>query len=256
MAQKRLIDSYRYYLRLERALSDRTINEYLRIVNLYLDSGLTSREFHFANPSYNYLTALKSWNTFQSYNGSGNDSWLEFAQYPQTTSKIPTTLSNYELSCLLNAATSKRDLAIIETLYATGIRISELCAITLNDISESGLMIQKGKGDKQRIVPIHKKCRALLKSISKHPDKPLFSIGPKRINQIIKKLAVRAGIRKKLSAHSMRHTFATHLFANGADLFSIRDMLGHSDVKTTEIYLTTNTDLLRFQLMNYHPQWK
>lgn len=255
MEPKQLIKGYIYYLRFERGFCKSTETQYVTVVTKWLATGLTAKEYYLNVSNRNEtLAALKSWNHFQSCNGVKSNQWIAFAQYIKPTQKIPSTLSFLEIKDLIDKAGSKRNRAIIETLYATGLRISELRQLTLNDISSNVIKVL-GKGQKERLVPIYTNCVAQLQSLSKNQGEPIFSISCDQINRIIKTTAIRAGIKKRISAHTLRHTYASHLYANGADLFSISDLLGHSNVTTTEIYVRTFTGHLRNSLQMNHPRW-
>lgn len=158
-------------------------------------------------------------------------------------------------------------------MYATGIRVSELVNINMEDVRLSELYIKvcSGKGMKDRLVPIHNLCadkllqylelrknirpsnhknnkRLLLQANGKHYTR-------QRIHQIITEAAKAVQITKKVTPHTFRHSFATHLYDNGVDILSLRDLLGHTCVNTTEIYVHVSTENLRNQLMKYHPRF-
>ncbi|MCI0481698.1 MAG: tyrosine-type recombinase/integrase, partial [Candidatus Dadabacteria bacterium] len=163
-----------------------------------------------------------------------------------------------------------RDAAMLETLYATGIRVSELIGLKLNDVNfELGFVVVYGKGSKERIVPMGDKARqklleylgtsrpAMLKS---REAKALFvtRLGKGMTRQgfwkIIKHHSLKAGIAKKISPHTLRHSFATHLLERGADLRTIQIMLGHSDISTTQIYTHVESERLKVIHKKYHPR--
>ncbi|HBE01561.1 MAG: hypothetical protein A2096_02650 [Spirochaetes bacterium GWF1_41_5] len=193
---------------------------------------------------------------------------------PRFVHKLPEYLNENEINRLLGTAdTSRRDglrdLLMIEMLYACGLRVSEIRDLTPARI-DTGAEIVKvlGKGAKERIVPVHRRCLLLLEKYLKE-SRPLYpksgstdalflgknggALSRISIWKIIKKQAYRAGIRKKISPHTFRHTFATHLIKNGADLRAVQEMLGHADISTTEIYTHLEIMDLKNQHRKYHP---
>jgi integrase/recombinase XerD len=163
-----------------------------------------------------------------------------------------------------------RDRAMLELLYAAGLRVSELVSLRTNDINlQSGYLVSTGKGSKERIIPFGESARIkteeylnnvrpqLLKG-GKVPELFLSRFGRKMTRQafwkIIKKHALSAGIKTNLSPHSLRHSFATHLLAGGADLRAVQQMLGHADISTTQIYTHIMKDRLREVYDKFHPR--
>ena len=159
---------------------------------------------------------------------------------------------------------------MLEILYAAGLRVSELVSLQTNNLNlQSGFLISMGKGSKERIVPIGESARQitgeylndirpqLLKGRNM-PELFLSRFGKKMTRQafwkIIKKHALAAGIKTNLSPHSLRHSFATHLLAGGADLRAVQQMLGHADIATTQIYTHVMKDRLRKAYDKYHPR--
>ena len=194
---------------------------------------------------------------------------------PRPIHKLPEFLSTHEVDALLMApdpATPKgtRDRCILETLYATGLRVSELCGLRLEDIDlQRGFLLARGKGKKERVVPLGARAREMLEgylavtrgtllhgkasaALFPHPGgKPLTR---QTIWKLIKKYALATGIRKPLSPHKLRHSFATHLVENGADLRAVQAMLGHADLSTTEIYTHVNRTRLVAVYEKHHPR--
>lgn len=192
---------------------------------------------------------------------------------PKLWELVPEVLTEEEMLLLIKAPDTKnfigaRDKAIIETLYACGLRVSELCSLNIKDVSEDTVRVI-GKGGKERVLPI---AQAAIKAIDhylvnfyKYPveDKlgsALFvTKKSKRIDRVhvwnrIKSYAKTAGIEKNISPHSLRHSFATHLLDNGADLRVIQDMLGHADIGTTDRYTHISTKRLGDAFSSYHPR--
>lgn len=193
---------------------------------------------------------------------------------PKTGLKLPEVLSVAEIDRMIAAIDlsrpeGHRNKAIIETLYGCGLRVSELVGLRLTDIHDGeGFVAVTGKGNKQRLVPIGRKA---LKEIElyKEERKKLVKIHDQNIvflNRrgrkltramiftIIKDLAARSDIRKKISPHTFRHSFATHLIEGGADLRAVQEMLGHESILTTEIYTHIDRSYLRDTLLMFHPR--
>ena len=196
---------------------------------------------------------------------------------PRAERFLPETLNELDIERLLESISDAqpfalRDRAILELLYASGLRISELANARLENLSlETGTIRVIGKGNKMRIVPVGKKAREALAAYIER-ERPLFvkkrtgseiflsNRGAKlttvRIWQIIKRIARHAGIEANVYPHLLRHSFATHLLGNGADLRIIQEMLGHADISTTQIY--THVDQARLKSIHYkfHPRAK
>lgn len=191
---------------------------------------------------------------------------------PKLWQIIPEILSTDEIERLLaepdiQTQVGARDRAILEVLYACGLRVSELCQLSLYDVDDENVRVQKGKGGKQRIVPIGKKAiEALDKYLNyrtaaeKDRQEPLFlSKGGKAIDRIqvwrmIKAYAKAAGISKNISPHTLRHSFATHLLDHGADLRVIQDLLGHATISSTDRYTHISTSRLQDAFHAFHPR--
>lgn len=192
---------------------------------------------------------------------------------PKLWQRIPEVLSQKEVERLLNNPDDKcsigcLDKAMLEVLYACGLRVSELCGLNLYDVKESAVKV-KGKGGKERIVPIAKASLEALDNylgkfrLSRILDKqgePLFvTQNGKRINRVfvwnrVKVCCEKAGINKRISPHSLRHSFATHLLSNGADLRIIQDMLGHADIATTDRYTHVSMQGVKKNFQQFHPR--
>lgn len=194
---------------------------------------------------------------------------------PQTIKKLPSFLSAAEVEALLRAAYGKkpediRDLAMLELLYATGLRVSELVNLKLREVNlEVGYLMTLGKGNKERLVPIGaiarqrvadylEQARCLQDQEQENLHLFLSRLGQAMTRQafwnIIKKRALLAGIRTSISPHTLRHSFATHLLANGADLRSVQIMLGHADLSTTQIYTHVTRERLKQLHRELHPR--
>ncbi len=193
---------------------------------------------------------------------------------PKSLNPLPHTLSMVEVDRLLAApvgdeALNLRDRAMLELLYATGLRVSELVGLKLGDLQlDVGYLTAFGKRSKQRIVPLGESALAELRRylglgrpfLDKVGSRILFlNRGGKGLTRqgfwkIIKRRALEAGIHKKISPHTLRHSFATHLLENGADLRSVQTMLGHADISTTQIYTHVTRERLKKIHEQFHPR--
>lgn len=195
---------------------------------------------------------------------------------PKIGYKLPEVLSIKEIDAILavidlGAKEGQRNRAIIETLYSCGLRVSEACNLKISDLYlNEGFIKVEGKGGKQRLVPISERAIDEIKSYMQ--DRAAIEIKPgyedflfvsarfkkslSRITMfhIIKELAEMAGIKKNISPHTFRHSFATHLLEGGANLRVIQSMLGHEDIGTTEIYTHIDAHRLRFEIIEHHPR--
>lgn len=199
----------------------------------------------------------------------------ELLESPQTGKHLPDVMTVEEIDTLIGAIdrTSRegqRNRAILETLYSCGLRVSELCALRLSDLYlDEGFIKVEGKGNKQRLVPISPKAVKELRNY--FPDRNEGLIKPgyedyvfisrfgKNISRImvfhiIKELAGMTGIKKAISPHTFRHSFATHLLEGGANLRAIQCMLGHESIGTTEIYTHIDRNRLREEIIGHHPR--
>lgn len=204
------------------------------------------------------------------------DSPAELLETPRLGRKLPVFLTVEEIDTLLaqidrSTAEGERNVAMLETLYSCGLRVSELVALKLTDLHPpEGFISVIGKGNKQRLVPIGRSALKLIDlyvthhrrhiAIRKNSEDMIFlskrgtPITRQMVFYIIKDLAARAGIRKPLSPHTFRHSFATHLVEGGADLRAVQEMLGHESITTTEIYTHLDQQFLRDNILSYHPR--
>jgi len=200
----------------------------------------------------------------------------EVMDSPKLWKRIPDSLSLDEVERLLIKPDARdklgiRDRAILEVLYATGIRVSEAVNLNLNDLNRDvGFLKCTGKGQKERIVPVGKKAQVALTAYiekvrpqlarSKSPNSGLFltRLGRKMTRQmlwkIVKRYARLANIKKPITPHTLRHSFATHLLERGADLRVVQELLGHADITTTQIYTHVDKERLKAIHKKYHPR--
>lgn len=222
------------------------------------------------------ISGLKSFFDYLVFEDVRQDNPIQLIDSPKIGRKLPDTLSTKEIDELLDAIDmssqqGQRNKAIIETLYGCGLRVSELINLRLSDLYfEESFINVVGKGDKQRFVPISDYTIKYIKfykdemrchqTIQKGFEDILFlnrrgrQLTRAMIFTIIKSLAQTAGIEKKISPHTFRHSFATHLLENGADLRAIQQMLGHESITTTEVYMHLNQTHLRDTIHKFHPR--
>ena len=194
---------------------------------------------------------------------------------PKRETKLPQVLNIEEVESLLqaphkNTPLGLRDSAFLELLYATGLRVSEIVSLSLNDINlEAGYLIAYGKGSKERVVPIGEVSQNIIGEYLKKSRPTLLHnkqssylfvtrsakpISRQGFWKIIKKYSSAAGIKKNITPHTLRHSFASHLLERGADLRSVQMMLGHVDISTTQIYTHVTTERLKKIHSQYHPR--
>ena len=222
------------------------------------------------------ISGLKSFFNYLVFEDYRADNPMDLIESPKVGRKLPDTLSEDEINDLIAAIDlskeeGERNRAILETLYGCGLRVSELIDLQISDLYfEEDFIKVTGKGDKQRFVPIsninkkyiniyRKEKRVHLKIQKGHEDILFLNRRGKQLTRamvftIIKQLAVKIGLNKTISPHTFRHSFASHLLGNGADLRAIQQMLGHESITTTEIYLHLNRTELSKVLNKYHPR--
>lgn len=222
------------------------------------------------------ISGLKSFFNYLIFEDYRKDNPLDLIESPKIGRKLPDTLSENEIDKLIGAidlssAEGERNRAMLETLYGCGLRVSELIGLKISDLFfEEDFIKVTGKGNKQRFVPIspvNKKYIDIYKNeirvhlnIQEGFQDILFlnrrgkQLTRAMIFTIVKNLAVTIGLKKSISPHTFRHSFATHLLENGADLRSIQQMLGHESITTTEIYMHVDRSHLAEVMNTYHPR--
>ena len=234
-----------------------------------------SRELN-ARSQSRIISGLKSFFSWMIFEDLRKDNPMELIESPKTGRKLPDTLSVEEIDMLINAIDlstpeGDRNKAMLETLYGCGLRVSELVALKISDLFfDEGFIRITGKGNKQRFVPIGPFTQKLIESyragdrtrlniVKGHEDTLFLNRRGKQLTRamvftIIRSLAQSAGITKIVSPHTLRHSFATHLLENGADLRSIQMMLGHESITTTEIYVHLDRCHLTKVVNAFHPR--
>ena len=292
----RLVRDFLGYLTVEGGLSDKTIQGYGRDLRDFLEfckSGKVS-EIKQITPALiqkymiilakdnraeasakRALVAIRMFLRFGKLNGLVEDDFTGILEGPKLWQRLPIICSKKQVVDLLEAPSPKekyylRDKAILELLYATGVRASEVAGLKISDLNlDVGYLRCIGKGSRERVIPLGRVAAAatleylknmrpmLAKSFS--GDFLLLSrtgrpMGRIEIWRLIKRYAARAGMPKNLTVHTLRHCFATHLLAGGADLRSVQEMLGHVDISTTQIYTHVDQERLREIHRKYHPR--
>jgi len=221
------------------------------------------------------LSALRMLHRFLLTEGYCEQNPTAIIEAPKAPAKLPAVLSGREVEALLaspleTGAIELRDAAMLELLYATGLRVSELVSLRLGEVNVSaGYLMTVGKGSKERLVPMGESaCRAVERYLGEArggllkegaSDRLFLSrLGEGMTRQafwnIIKKRALQAGVRTSISPHTLRHSFATHLLENGADLRSVQLMLGHADLSSTQIYTHVTRERLKRLHADFHPR--
>lgn len=294
---KAYIKEYEHYLKLERGLSNNTIENYIfdieKLVGFLVENNIEVnpvqiteeivQQFVYsisgkvnARSQSRILSGLKSFFNYLIFENYRNTTPLELIEIPKTGRKLPDTLSVQEIDLLIAAIDlskdeGERNRAMLETLYSCGLRVSELVGLKISDLFfEEGFIKITGKGNKQRFVPIGESTqkyillykdfvRTRLNIQKGHEDTLFLNRRGRQLTRamvfvIIKDLAVKIGLNKAISPHTFRHSFATHLLENGADLRSIQMMLGHESITTTEVYMHLDRKFLSEVLNSYHPR--
>lgn len=290
------LDQFLHYLTVEKGLAGKTLEAYRYDLKRFLaylkkkgvedirdTTKFDVRAFlaylnseHLSNRTVvRQLVAIRAFFKFLVQEGKLKSNPAENVEFPKLTKTLPEILSLNEVERLLEtppsqAARGVRDRTMLEMLYATGMRVSELVNLRMNQLNlEGGYVVLFGKGSKERVVPLgaeaikwlniyFKTARNELSSGKESPFVFINRFGKKMSRQFfwrsIKRYGWKAGIRKKISPHLLRHSFASHLLARGADLRSVQMMLGHADISTTQIYTHVAKERLKLIHKRYHPR--
>ena len=292
-----ILRKYKVYLKLEKSLSDNTVNAYLADIHkLYqfladeqihpLDVTLENLETFSATlwdlgiqprSQARILSGIRSFYHYLILDDYLEADPSELLESPQVGLHLPEVLTIEEIDNLiesidLSTKEGQRNRTILETLYSCGLRVSELCNLKISDLYlEEGFIKVEGKGNKQRLIPISPRAIRELQlyfidrnqfSIKKDYEDYVFiskrgtNISRIMVFHIIKTLAEAIGLKKTISPHTFRHSFATHLLEGGANLRAIQCMLGHESIGTTEIYTHIDKSRLRSEIIEHHPRNK
>lgn len=283
----RLINDFKNYLELERNYSNNTSLSYVKDVTLFsdfikkdlllVDKKDIEKYIRSLNKSSktisHVISSLKSFYNYYMRMGNINSNPTDEIDRPKIEKKIPEFLTLEEVSSLLNFKVNNefeaRNKAILELLYSSGLRISELTSLELSNIDLDECLVRvMGKGSKERIVPLGDYAIEALKEyiyfyrpmLNKNNSSYIFLnnrggvLSRQFIFKVIKEECIKKGIRKNVSPHTLRHTFATHLLKNGADLRIIQELLGHENLSTTQIYTHLTNDKLKHDYEYYFPR--
>ena len=248
------------------SISDTQIQEFIYSISSTINARSQAR----------IISGLKSFFSYMIFEDYRSDSPMELIETPRLGRKLPDTLTIQDIDLLIAAVDlsrpeGERNRAILETLYGCGLRVSELITLKISDLFfDEGFIKITGKGNKQRFVPIadwtqkyiltYKNLVRVHQNIQKGHEDTLFlnrrgkGLTRAMIFTIIKDLAVKINLQKAISPHTFRHSFATHLLENGADLRAIQMMLGHESITTTEIYVHLDRKHLSQVIQNFHPR--
>ncbi|ARV05488.1 site-specific tyrosine recombinase XerD [Polaribacter sp. SA4-10] len=297
MKWQNAIRDYQLFLKIERGLSQNTLESYSRDLKK-LTFFLEQNEIDIAPISINetiiqqfiykiakevnprsqarIISGLRSFFDYLIFEDYRKTNPTDLIEAPKIGRKLPDTLSEDEINELISSidlshSQGERNRTILETMYSCGLRVSELITLKISDLFfEEGFIRVIGKGNKQRFVPIHynaqKYILTYIKNIRTHlnPKKgfedTVFlnrrgnALTRQMIFIILKELAIKIDLNKKISPHTLRHSFATHLLKNGADLRAIQQMLGHESITTTEVYVHLDKSYLKEVVETFHPR--
>jgi len=271
---ERDLQQYHQYLKTElklKTIRNVTLGHIRSFVRKLSNRGLA------ANSIKRAVSSIRTYHNFLSAEGHMKDNPAQLVDTPKIPRKLPNVLTIQEIDKILgiipeNAPMAQRDLAIFEMMYSCGLRVTELCDFKISDILWDSEMIRvQGKGSKQRFVPIGPIARENLKNYLNHERNTLANKNPNvaeiflsrngrkltrmMIWVLLKKWTESAEIKKEVSPHTLRHSFATHLLEGGADLRSVQEMLGHTDITTTQIYTHLDKEHLKDVHRTYHPRF-
>jgi len=291
-----LLDQFLHYILVEKGLSKNTIDAYSHSLNRFLDylrrkgiqeiprvTKLDMRAFLLGLKKQGLstksvvrnLAAIRSFFRFLVQEGILNANPIEELESPKIERKLPEILTLKEVEQLLEQPNSQtpigiRDRTMLEVLYATGMRVSELTKLPVQQVNlEGGYVLVFGKGSKERIIPLGSEAMKWIilylnsarEKLAKGKEDPSLFINRsgrgmsrQQFWKIIKAYGRRAGIRKRITPHLLRHSFASHLLEGGADLRSVQIMLGHADISTTQIYTHVTGERLKKIHQRYHPR--
>ena len=249
-------------------ISPKHIRGFIRVLNdAHLAPASITRSF----------SSIRSYHSFLSGENLVQQNPSQLLDAPKPSRKLPVVLAVEEVNKILGVIDTakplgRRDLAILEVLYSAGVRVSELCDLRMIDlVLDSDMIRVTGKGKKERFAPIGPRAQECINNYLKF-DRPTLSKKDKHlgkiflsrngrpitritVNIILKKWAQVSGLKKKVSPHTFRHSFATHLLEGGADLRVVQEMLGHVDISTTQIYYDMDREHLKEVHRSFHPRW-
>lgn len=278
-----MLEAYRYYLKVERGMSPNTVASYCSDVQSFIgETGLDPASVTAADivdwlasrtlskrSQARFLSALRSFFAWMMLEKERADNPCDGVDFPKLGRYLPEVLSQEEVAAILESVVPGnwqqcRDRAILEVLYGCGLRVSEASGLHVSDVFlEDGFVRVIGKGNKQRLVPLGEVAAECVRDylmvrpfdtddlFVNRSGRPLSRVS---IFNLVKRQAMAAGIHKEISPHTFRHSFATHLVENGADLRVVQEMLGHESILTTEIYTHIDTRTWQRTILDFHPR--
>ena len=290
-ANTRLFKEYAYYLKIERGLSPNTVAGYCSDLAIFLEeSGLEASAVQAADiidylsarsetlskrSQARLLSAFRSFFDWMILEGDIKENPCDGVEAPKIGRYLPEVLSVEEVDRIIASVDTStpgglRDRAILEVLYGCGLRVSEAVNLRISNIySKEGFLRIVGKGDKERLVPLGDMAAEALQAWYGARPEPVRgfedfvflnrygkSLSRVSMFNMVKKQAMLAGVRKEISPHTFRHSFATHLVENGADLRAVQEMLGHESILTTEIYTHIGSSSWQGSILAHHPRGK
>lgn len=292
------IGAFRHYVQSERGLADNTVQAYGRDLDRFLKWCATVRYRDYTRPTLNdlarylsflhdeqlappsiarHLVSLKMFYRFLRLEGRADATAVDLLGSPKLWERVPQVLSPNAVDELLKAPVAGdrfylRDRALLETLYATGCRASEVVGLKSNDLYLDAAFCKCfGKGSKQRVVPLGRPAVAALRQyLAEGRNVPNSASAPLHVFtsrsgrplsrivlwSLVKKYCQRAGLSQRVSPHTLRHSFATHLLSGGADLRTVQELLGHASIQTTQHYTHVDRDRLKAMHKQFHPRGK
>ncbi len=285
----KIISDYSYYLRIERALSPNTVEAYTSDVDNFFSSVAAEPSTVSTRDILDYLaenarlskrsqsrllSSLRSFFDWLVMEGDRKDNPCDPVDSPKLGRYLPEVLSVDEVTSIIDSVdlskwTGKRDKAILEILYGCGLRVSEAVGLKISNVYlDEGFVRVVGKGDKERIVPMGEMAAAAVReymAVRPDPASPQYddilflnrfgkAISRVALFNMVKNQAMAAGVNKEISPHTFRHSFATHLIENGADLRVVQEMLGHESILTTEIYTHIDSSTWQRAILEHHPR--
>ena len=291
------LNDFKYYLKIERGLSENSVQAYGRDIQKFADFREENedekgpihileedvREFIYrtepdisARSQARLISGLRSFFDYLIFEDYRSDNPVDLIESPKLGRKLPDTLSEEDIDRIFaqidrSTPEGERNRAMLETLYSCGLRVSEMVGLKISDLFfEEGFIRVIGKGNKQRFVPVNDHIIRLIDNyknlirrgldVDNDFEDTLFlnrrgrQISRNMVFMILKYLVQKSGIKKKVSPHTLRHSFATHLLENGADLRAIQQMLGHESITTTEIYMHVDRAHLKKVMEKFHPR--
>ena len=286
---KDLLKDYEAYLKIERAMSRNTVASYCSDVEKFMayvdcspelltsediEAYLQSRSLISKRSQARILSSIRSFFGWLVLEGVMTDNPCDLVDFPKLGRYLPDVLSIEEVEAIIESVDTSswqgmRNRAVLEILYGCGLRVSEAVSLKISCLYfDEGFIRVIGKGDKERLVPVGEIAADAVNAYLEHRPAPCdqtsddlvflnrfgSSLSRQSVFKMIKAQALAAGVRKEISPHTFRHSFATHLVENGADLRVVQEMLGHESITTTEIYTHIETSKWHSEVLTHHPR--